>query len=122
MEGVTLCPSVYKLQNSPYFCLFKYARAVKQKIYNETGERRDDIFEPPGRNELIVWKTNSRFLFLSPHTPYGRVRLARVRLLRHALPIFFTDFEKKKNPTVLQSIPFISIKLIDVIGVRLPLR
>ena len=36
--------------------------------------------------------------FLSPHTPVGRVRLARfarVRLLRHALPISFTDFEKK---------------------------
>jgi len=23
----------------------------------------DDIFEPPGRNELIVWKTDSRFFF-----------------------------------------------------------
>ena len=42
--------------------------------------------------------------FLSPHTPYGRVRLARfarVRLLRHALPISLLIFRKK--PTVLQS-------------------
>ena len=34
------------------------------------------------------------------HTPYGRVRLAhlaRVGLLRHALPIFFTDFERKTD-------------------------
>ena len=42
--------------------------------------------------------------FLSPHTPYGRVRLARfarVRLLRHTLPISLLIFRKK--PTVLQS-------------------
>ena len=73
-----------RLQNSPYFCVFKYARAVKQKVWNEAENRErdwgetlkntdcpvciryqlDDIFEPPGRNELIVWKTDSRF-FLS---------------------------------------------------------
>ena len=35
-----------RLQNSPYFCVFKYARAVKQKsgtklkTEGETGERR----------------------------------------------------------------------------------
>ena len=30
-----------RLQNSPYFCVFKYARAVKQKVWNEAenGER-----------------------------------------------------------------------------------
>ena len=42
--------------------------------------------------------------FLSPHTPYGRVRLARfarVRLLRHALPISLLILRKKT--TVLQS-------------------
>ena len=41
---------------------------------------------------------------LSPHTPYGRVRLARfarIRLLRHALPISLLILRKK--PTVLQS-------------------
>ena len=25
-----------RLQNSPYFCVLKYARAVKQKVWNET--------------------------------------------------------------------------------------
>ena len=25
-----------RLQNSPYFSVFKYARAVKQKVWNET--------------------------------------------------------------------------------------
>ena len=29
----------FRLQNSPYFCLFKYARAVKQKVWNETDLR-----------------------------------------------------------------------------------
>ena len=26
---------LHRLQNSPYFCVFKYARAVKQKVWNE---------------------------------------------------------------------------------------
>ena len=80
-----------RLQNSPYFCVFKYATreqsnkrsGTKLKTESETGERR---------------------YFLSPHTPYGRVRLARfarVRLLRHALPISLLILRKKT--TVLQS-------------------
>ena len=28
--------SCHRLQNSPYFCVFKHARAVKQKVWNET--------------------------------------------------------------------------------------
>ena len=61
----------------------------------------DDIFEPPGRNELILWKTDSRFFFSRLTRPYGCVRLAcfaRLRLLRLSLPFFFfTDFEKKTD-------------------------
>ena len=86
LESLTVCRShktkaalsfqvFSRLQNSPYFCVFKYARAVKQKVWN-----------------------------LSPHTPYGCVRLARfarVRLLRHALPISLLIL--RKRPTVLQS-------------------
>ena len=63
---------------SPYFCVFKYARTVKQKVWNEAENRERDC----GRDA------------------YGRVRLARfacVRLLRHALPSFFTDFEEKTH-------------------------
>ena len=47
------------------------------------------------------------FFFLSPQTPYGRVRLAsfaRIRLLRHALPISLLILRNK--PTVLESIPY----------------
>ena len=31
-----------RLQNSPYFCVFKYARAVKQKFWNEAEDRERD--------------------------------------------------------------------------------
>ena len=63
----------YRLQNSPYFCVFKYARAVKQKVWNEAENRERD------------WGETLKV------SHYGRVRLARfarVRLLRHALLIF----------------------------------
>ena len=29
----------YRLENSPYFCVFKYARAVKQKVWNKAENR-----------------------------------------------------------------------------------
>ena len=32
----------FRLQNSPNFCVFKYARAVKQKIWNEVENRERD--------------------------------------------------------------------------------
>ena len=31
-----------RLQNSPYFCVFKYARAVKRKVWNEAENRERD--------------------------------------------------------------------------------
>ena len=57
-----------RLQNSPYFCVFKYARTVKQKVWSEAENRERDwgeTFKRPG---------------------YGRVglaRFARVRLERY---------------------------------------
>ena len=61
--------------------IFAYSitRAVKQKVWNEAENRERDWGE----------------------TRDGRVRLARVRLLRHALPISLLILRKK--PTVLQS-------------------
>ena len=65
-----------RLQNSPYFCVFKYARAVKQKVCNEAENR-----------EL---KTES-------------VRACEARALRARKTLtprftdFFTDFEKKTD-------------------------
>ena len=31
-----------RLQNNSYFCVFKYARAVKQKVWNEAENRERD--------------------------------------------------------------------------------
>ena len=64
-----------RLQNSPHFCVFKYARAVKQKVWNEA-------------------ETESE-------TGVRLARFARVRLLRYALPISLLIL--RKEPTVLQS-------------------
>ena len=33
---------VDRLQNSPNFCVFKYARAVKRKVWNEAENRERD--------------------------------------------------------------------------------
>ena len=85
-----------RLQNSPYFCVFRYARAVKQRVWNEAKNSERDWGE--------TLKTIVFFLSLSlsrvTRTPYGRThvrlaRFARVRILSHT-------FEKKR--TVLQSI------------------
>ena len=38
----TLCHDTYRLQNSPYFCEFKYARVVKQKVWIKAENRERD--------------------------------------------------------------------------------
>ena len=63
-----------RLQNSPYFCVFKYARAVKQRVWNEAENRERDWGET---------LKNTRF--------------ARVKLLRHALPISLLILRKKTD-------------------------
>ena len=40
--GLQLLDEEGRLQNSPYFCVFKYARAVKQKVWNEAENRERD--------------------------------------------------------------------------------
>ena len=49
-----------RLQNSPYFCVFKYVQAVKQKVWNEAENRERDL----GRD----------IFFLFPHTPARALR------------------------------------------------
>ena len=67
-------PLPFRLQNSPYFCVLKYARAVKQKVWSEAENSERDWGET----------LKIRLFFLaSPHTPYGRVRLARKTLTPH---------------------------------------
>ena len=69
---------MFRLQNSPYFCVFKHVRAVKQKVWNEAENRERD---------------------------WGETLARAVRARKTLTPCFtdfFTDFEEK--PTVLQSI------------------
>ena len=59
----------------------------------------NNIFEPPGRNKLIVWKIDSHFFFLLPHMPYGRVRVTpftRIRLLYHAFQFLYWFWGKNR--------------------------
>ena len=67
------------LQNNPYFCVFKYARAVKQMVGNEAENSERDW----GETLKIRLSRLTR-----------RVRLARKTLTPH-FTFFFTDFEKK---------------------------
>jgi len=36
----------FRLQNSPYFCIFKYVRAVKQKVWNDAENRERETLTP----------------------------------------------------------------------------
>ena len=76
-------------------------KTVRISAYSSTRDPRA-ANERSGTRLKTESETGER---LSPHTPYGRVRLARFALknLTPRFTDFFTDFEKK-NPTVLQSI------------------
>ena len=45
-----------RLQNRPYFCVFKYARAVKQKVWNEAKNRERDWGETLKIRRYRKWK------------------------------------------------------------------
>ena len=76
-------------------------KTVRIFAYSSTREQSN---KRSGMRLKTESETGERRFFLSPHTPVGRVRLARfarVRLLRHALPISLLILRKK--PSVLQS-------------------
>ena len=68
------CQFVSRLQNSPYFCVFKYARAVKQKVSNKVFSLASYAVRACEARALRARKT---------HTP--------------RFTDFFTDFEKKND-------------------------
>ena len=70
-----------RLQNSPYFCVFKYARAVKQRVWNEAENRERDWGET---------------LFFSLRACEAReLRVRKTHTPR--VTDFFTDFEGKNR-------------------------
>ena len=78
-----------RLQNSPHFCIFKYGRAVKQKVWNEAENRERDWGET----------LKIRFFSLASHA----LRACEARALRARKTLtprftdFFTDFEGKTD-------------------------
>ena len=76
-----------RLQNSPYFCVLKYSRAVKQKVGNEAENRKRDWGET----------IKIRFFSLASHAlRAGQARTLRAcKTLTPRFTDFFTDFEKK---------------------------
>ena len=81
-----------RLQDSPYFCVFKYVRAVKQRVWNEVENSERDLGETLKIQSFFFLPLSLSRL---TRTPYGRthVRLARfapVRILRQT-------FEKKMD-------------------------
>ena len=70
------------MQNSPYFCIFKYTRAFKQKVWNEAENRERDwgetLFFPLASHVLQACEA-CELRARKTHTPR------------------FTDFEKKND-------------------------
>ena len=67
-KQLTASAHVCRLQNSPYFCVFKYARAVKQKVWNEAENRERDWGEKRViRTNITYAKRTVRIFSVSPH-------------------------------------------------------
>ena len=83
------CCCTCRLQNSPYFCVFKYTRAVKQKVWNEAENRERD------------WGETLKIQFLSHARRACEARAVRAVRARKTLTSrftdFFTDFEEKTD-------------------------
>ena len=78
-----------RLQDSPYFCVFKYVRAVKQRVWNEVENSERDLGE--------TLKIQSFFsLSLSPHTHALWAYACEARALC-ARQILRQTFEKKMD-------------------------
>ena len=79
-----------RVQNSLYFCLFKYARAVKQKVWNGAENREREWGET----------LKIRFFFSRLTSPYGhdlylQKSLYALQTLTPRFTDLFTDFEEK---------------------------
>ena len=82
------------LQNSPYFCVSKYARAVKQKVWNEAVNRERHALRACEARALRARKTltATRFRFLYWFWEKNRLFCS---LFIHLLWIIFTIGESR---------------------------
>ena len=88
-------PCSSRLQNDPYFCVFKYARLVKQTVRNEAENKERDL----GRDAKNTDCPFCIFFSLASHAPRAcEARALRARkTLTARFTDFFTDFEKKNR-------------------------
>ena len=92
---------VFRLQNSPYFCVCKYARAVKQKVWNEAENRARD------------WGETVVFLSVFFFSLVRLARFARLRLLRHALSISLLILRKKPDCFAVYCVLSVSTQIVS---------
>ena len=80
-----------RLQNSPYFCVFKYAQVFKQKVWNEAEETESETWGETLKIRFFfslasqaLWACEARVLHAC-------------KTLMARFTDFFTDFEKKPD-------------------------
>ena len=93
-----------RLQNIPYFCVFKYAWAVKQKVWNEAENRERDWGET--LRFKVVWTTMKCPHLLKIDTAYKLYASDTTEMLAKIVK------EKKYNPRwgTEQSSPLVLLK------------
>ena len=80
--------ALVRLQNSPHFCVFKYARAVKQKVWNEAENREPDWGEmyqpqPPPQALRFSHGRGERETRVTGDEPQGTMSPSRLPLRAH---------------------------------------
>ena len=110
-KGIPFSGSTYmkgsdftQLQNSPYFCLLKYARAVKQKVWNEAEKREWD------------WGETLKIIFFS--RPSHTLRAGEL-LFSGRCSLFFSPEKTDRCALNFQKVSRIGIKIsfIKIAGV-----
>ena len=76
---------LHRLQKSPYFCVFKYTRAVKQKVSNKAENRERD------------WGETLKIRLLNALRACEARALRARETLKPRFTDFFTDLEKKTD-------------------------
>ena len=74
-----------RLQNSPYFCVFKYAREVKQKVWNEAENRDRDWGETLKIGSYRKWKPMDPKKIFVMTSAYARTTV-QLSLFTHPTP------------------------------------
>ena len=81
--GVRYCSGrTTRLQNSPYFCVLKYARAVKYKVWNEAENRDRDSGETLRTNGIQCVRKNMQVWYFTSNNFTHRVTISRTSVYK----------------------------------------